>query len=139
MYPWTPLFHPKYRAVTWILIINIFLVGMNGNFTYKTGVKLVIKYFNSDNTQDIGGIIKLAATLESIKFIGIFIFAKHLAVGTTNRNLVFLKYSKTILVYNFFIFFNISLIIFGGDLPRFVHKKWDNLALIFLIFPTMLT
>ena len=46
MYPWTPLFHPKYRAVTWILIINTFLIGMNGSFTYRAGLKIVLKYID---------------------------------------------------------------------------------------------
>jgi hypothetical protein len=69
MYPWTVFFHPKYRSVTWILIFNIFLFGMNGSFSYKAVLKLLVNLIKDNNQNDNFEIVILAGVLELIKYI----------------------------------------------------------------------
>lgn len=80
----TVLFHSKYKTVTWILIINIVLVGMNGYFTYRAALKATGNYIKEN-----GGVVVFAAViLEFIKLLGISAYS-YVGNGQKNRKIVF--------------------------------------------------
>lgn len=115
MKPWTVLTHPKYKTVTMILIINIFLIGMNGNFSSIAAYKVILKSITINKNTDTLNILIFAAILEIIKIIGMIKASKMLRNGVKNRKLALQYYASRITFFNililpflFYPFFNLS-------------------------------
>ena len=89
------LIHPKYRTVTWILIINMFLVGMNG-----LAFTAALKYITEPNNYTSNEYLAAALMVESLKFLLTAHLSRKLKDGKKNRKLALQSYASKMTFLN---------------------------------------
>jgi hypothetical protein len=116
------LIHPKYRTVTWILIINMFIVGMNGNFAYTAAYK----FAQENSTYLVAyGTFGFAGLLELLKLGGVGRASTMLKNGRKNRKRALQTYACSMTFLNL-------LLLSVALMPLFSIKEAKGIWLAFI-------
>jgi hypothetical protein len=133
----------KYKNVNLILILNMIMIGMNGNFAITMGIKNMIKsithFYGVNLNYDASAVLLIfVATFESMKMIGIALGSKLLRNEKTNRKMAIKKYALYMAVLNgilliLFLLDRITytafffwLMIIGGFLIMIINDSFNN-------------
>ena len=143
----TVLKNYKYKNVNLILILNMIMIGMNGNFAITMGIKNMIKsithFYGVNLNYDASAVLLIfVATFESMKMIGIALGSKLLRNDTTNRKMTIKKYALYMAVSNgiLLILFSLDritytafffwLMIIGGFIIMIINDSFNNSFII---------